>query len=54
MHNLSFFTHAGQWCHVFLMHVELPCAFWNEASSLLRDTTTSGRTSSAGISLCKE
>jgi hypothetical protein len=54
MHYLSFFTRVSQWYNVFFLYVELPCAFWNEASSLLRDTTGNERASGAGISLCMD
>ncbi len=54
MAYLSFFTRVNQRYHVFFLHGELSCAFWNEASSILRDSKRSERTNDAGISLCME
>ena len=54
MAYLSFLTRVSQGYHVFFLHVELPCLLGNEASSLLRDTTSNERTSGDGNSLCME
>jgi len=54
VHYLSYFTRVSQWYHAFLLHVELACPLWDEAISLLRDITASGRACGAAISLCME